>query len=102
VPAADRDDGNQLPQPRKLEPEVSAFIELHLPDPAAEVVINGRPTEQEGVKRTFESPPLKPGRASIYEIEARWQVNGRSFKDARTLAVEPGKRFQIDFTEPHQ
>lgn len=100
LPPADREDAAPLPPPRKLQLEEPAVIEVRLPDTTGEVAINGRPTRQAGATRIFESPPLAAGQVFLYDVKARWLSNGQPVEDARTLAVEAGKRFVVDFTEP--
>jgi uncharacterized protein (TIGR03000 family) len=111
LPPADREeeappprkvaDGQEtLPPPRKVQQDAVATIEVRLPDATAEVAINGRATQQSGTTRVFESPPLLAGQVFTYDVKARWLSNGRPVNDDRTLAVEGGKRFVVDFTEP--
>jgi uncharacterized protein (TIGR03000 family) len=90
----------EAPPPRKVQQEAPATIEVRLPDATAEVAINGGPTQQSGTIRVFESPPLSAGQVFTYDVKARWLSNGRPVNDDRTLAVEAGKRFVVDFTEP--
>jgi len=97
LPPADREE--EAPPPRKVQQEAPATIEVRLPDATAEVAINGRPTQQSGTIRVFESPPLSAGQVFTYDVKARWLSNGRPTNDDRTLAVEAGKRFVVDFTE---
>jgi uncharacterized protein (TIGR03000 family) len=98
LPPADREE--EAPPPRKLVAEAPAIIEVRLPDAAGEVAINGRPTQQTGTIRVFESPPLPARQVFLYDVKARWQGAGRPVVDDRTLAVEAGKRFVVDFTAP--
>ena len=51
-----------------------------------------------GIVRRQVGQPLEAGQVFLYDVQARWIVNGQPVRDARTLAVEAGKRFIVDFT----
>ena len=69
------------PSPEAAAPGGSALLILsvRVPQPAAEVFVNGVKTTQTGTDRTFESPPLDAGKQYKYELTARL---GRGRRDA--------------------
>jgi uncharacterized protein (TIGR03000 family) len=98
LPPAEREE--EAPPPRQLQADAPAIIEVRLPETTAALTINSQPTQQSGAMRVFESPPLTAGQVFLYDVRARWLNNGQPVEDARTLAVEAGKRFVVDFTDP--
>lgn len=88
-----------LPAPRPLPGNAAASVEVRVPDGAADVFFDGRATQQTGARRLFESPPLARGKSYSYEVRARWQENGQEVVRNRSVAVEPGQKVLIDFTQ---
>ena len=50
--------------------------------------------------RSFQSPPLTPGRRYAYEVRARWQANGRPVTQSREVRVTAGSNVEVDFPQP--
>lgn len=101
-PAAPAEDAapDQLPPPRKLNLDAAAQIDVRLSDESAAVSINGRETRQSGAARSFQTPALEAGQVFVYEVEARWRdSNGKLQRELRTVAVEAGKQFVVDFNQ---
>jgi len=74
----------------------SANVMVMLPNPTAQVWFNGAPTSQQGMQRTFFTPPLEPGNYS-YTVKARWMENGQQVERDRTVSVQPGQTVNVDF-----
>jgi uncharacterized protein (TIGR03000 family) len=75
-----------------------AHIEVVAPTPDAVLLFDGNPTRQTGTDRMFVSPPLRPGQAYHYTIEARWTVDGQPVDLSRTVTVTAGQSATVDFT----
>jgi uncharacterized protein (TIGR03000 family) len=92
VPALGQD---KKDAPAKAEP---VNIKITLPHTKALLTIQGQPTRQTGVERTFVSPPLEPGREYEYTMVAFWEPNNYT-KITRTKAikVKAGQNIEVDF-----
>ncbi|MBA4062710.1 MAG: hypothetical protein C0501_03210 [Isosphaera sp.] len=75
-------------------------LSVRVPQPAAEVFVDGVRTAQTGTDRVFESPVLEAGKEFRYEVTARW-VEGGAVREARRWATgTPGEVVRVDFTAP--
>ncbi len=77
-----------------------AHVQVHVPNPKAEVYFDGTKTQQHGTEREFVSPPLKLGRDYTYKIRVQWMENGQRRDQTRTVQVHPGQETTVDFTRP--
>ena len=77
--------------------EMSVFIDVSIPA-NAEISFDGAKTVQKGSRRSFVSPPLKPGSEYTYEIKAQWMENGREITRSRKIPVRAGERLAVDLT----
>jgi len=75
-------------------------LEIVLPDPAAEVRLDGRLLEGAGSDRWFATPPLEPNQLYKYAVTARWQKGGQTVTENRTATVKAGTSVTVDFTRP--
>jgi len=66
----------------------------------AELWFNGTKTTQTGPQREFVSPELTPGKNYSYEIKARWNENGKTVEQTRTVPVQANDWKTVDFTQP--
>lgn len=74
-----------------------ALIEVRCP-PDAEILFDGEETRQRGTdRRLFTSPPLEPGKRYHYDVEARWNQDGRTVKKTHTVPVRAGQPVTVDF-----
>jgi len=73
----------------------AAAITVILPDPNAQVWFDDTPTTQRGNERVFHTPALQQG--GTYTIKARWNENGRTVDQQRTVQVQPGQSATVDF-----
>jgi uncharacterized protein (TIGR03000 family) len=77
--------------------ERPAVIELRVPAQAT-VWFNGAKTSQEGADRAFQTPPLPPGSAYLYEVRARWSDDGTPVEQTKAIRVRAGERARIVFS----
>jgi uncharacterized protein (TIGR03000 family) len=83
-------------------PEVAgaARVEVIVPDPDAELVIDGRKSSKLGRQRSFESPKLERGQTVTYEIRASWTEGRQTVTQDRKVTLTAGDSKVIDFTRP--
>jgi uncharacterized protein (TIGR03000 family) len=74
----------------------TALLMVHVPADA-ELWVSGAATQQRGEWRSFVTPPLEKGRASTYEVHARWKQNGTDVERSREVQMQPGDRATVDF-----
>lgn len=86
--------------PRSTFPKDLAIVEVVVPDPDAEVLIDGRETSLRGRVRQFHAPGLERGYRYSYKVAVSWNQEGRRMSDARTVTVTPGEITQVDFSRP--
>lgn len=77
-----------------------ARLRVILPDPDAQIWVEGRKTNAAGQTRTFWSPPLSPGERYTYTVTAAWNQEGRIVTEERRVPVVAGNSTVIDFTRP--
>jgi uncharacterized protein (TIGR03000 family) len=63
----------------------------------AEVEVEGEKTKMTGGERSFESPPLEPGKKYLYTIKITWRDDGKVKTYTEKVAVQPGDEKTIDF-----
>ena len=56
-------------------------------------------TQQQGVDRIFESPPLEGNRDYSYTIKARWTKDGKPEERTRQVTVQPGQPVTVNFMD---
>jgi uncharacterized protein (TIGR03000 family) len=74
-----------------------ALLTVEVPTSSAEVWIEGQRMTQGGTVRAFQSPPLENGPRYHYTIRAKWEANGRTHDQTRTVRIEPGRQTTVDF-----
>lgn len=74
---------------------VSATVML--PNPSAELWIEGQQIDVRGTTERFVSPALDPGQSYTYTFRCRWTDNGRQFDRTKTFHVRAGDRLTVDF-----
>jgi uncharacterized protein (TIGR03000 family) len=85
------------PPARAIAPGGCLLVSVKVPQPAAEVFVDGAKTAQTGTDRTFESPPLEAGQRYSYTVTARWIENGRAVERSIQVTGEPGEVVRADF-----
>lgn len=76
------------------------ILSVKVPQPAAEVTVDGRKTSQTGTDRIFESPPLEAGKAYAYTVTARWVERGQVVEVSRSVTGVAGEVVRVDFGTP--
>lgn len=74
------------------------YISVKLPQPAAELLVDGVRTSQTGTDRLFESPVLAAGTKAHYELTARWVEGGVMREIKKAVVGVPGEVVRVDFT----
>lgn len=78
----------------------TAQITVHVPSANAEIWLDGQPTSQRGMQRTFVTPRLNAGSTYTYEIKARWMENGQPVEQTRSVRFQTGQTVRVDFNQP--
>jgi uncharacterized protein (TIGR03000 family) len=84
--------------PSTALPTEPAVIDVKLPDPDAEVWVEGSRTTQTGIDRRYVSPALSPGSDYVYAIRARWRdERGAIQVQQQNVVVQAGARVNVVF-----
>jgi uncharacterized protein (TIGR03000 family) len=75
-------------------------LSVKVPQPAAEVYVDGVKTTQTGTDRLFESPSVAAGTDVRYEMTARWVERGAVVERKKTVTGKPGEVVRVDFGSP--
>jgi uncharacterized protein (TIGR03000 family) len=75
-------------------------LSVKVPQPAAEVYVDGVRMNQTGTDRLYESPPLEAGQTYQYELMARWIEGGATLERKKAVTGKPGEVVRVDFTTP--
>lgn len=76
------------------------ILSVKVPQPAAEIFVDGVKTGQKGTDRLFESPVCPSGQEIRYEVTARWMEGGAIREEKRIATGTPGEVVRLDFTAP--
>jgi len=63
----------------------------------AQILVDGVPMTSTGPVRHFHSPPLTPGRDYSYNVEARWNDNGKEVTKTQKVSVSAGSHPTVNF-----
>jgi uncharacterized protein (TIGR03000 family) len=63
----------------------------------AKVLFDGKLTQQTGVKRTFLTPRLAPGKTYDYELKAEIVRGGQIISETKQISIRPGQTLHVDF-----
>lgn len=77
-----------------------ARLEVIVPDPNAEIWIQGAKTTTTGTRRVYVSPALSTGASYTYTVKGAWSRNGGMVTEQRNVPVTAGATAVIDFTRP--
>jgi uncharacterized protein (TIGR03000 family) len=86
--------------PAPAEPGGCLYLSVKVPQPAAEVYVDGVRTIQTGTDRIFESPPLDAGKEYRYQLTTRWVERGVTFEKTKVVTGKPGEVLRVDFNAP--
>lgn len=84
-----------VPLPPSLP--LTALLQVQVPADA-EVWLEGQKMRSTGLMRLYRSPPLDPAKGYVYEVHARWLIDGKPVEDVRRVAVRAGATLFVDFT----
>jgi uncharacterized protein (TIGR03000 family) len=79
--------------------DTTARVTVRVPADA-QVLFNDVLMTSTGAVREFSSPRLTPGQKYHYDVQAKWNENGREVTQTRQVAVSPGANVSVDFTAP--
>jgi uncharacterized protein (TIGR03000 family) len=79
--------------------DTSARISVKVPA-GARVSFDGTPTSSMGSVREFTSPPLTPNSRYTYQVQARWDENGREVTQTQQVEVRAGGHTDVSFPVP--
>jgi uncharacterized protein (TIGR03000 family) len=68
--------------------------------PTGRFFFDEAPTTESGTERTFATSPLEAGKTEAHIIRVRWQENGRTLEEKRTVEVTAGGNVRVGFTRP--
>jgi uncharacterized protein (TIGR03000 family) len=74
-----------------------ATMTVIVPTADAQVWFENTATTQQGMERSFESPPLEPNHNFNYTIKVRWLDNGQTITQERRVNVQAGQNSTINF-----
>jgi uncharacterized protein (TIGR03000 family) len=80
------------------EADNMAHLTLNVPTDA-QIFVDGTATSSTGPVRRFHSPPLTPGQNYTYNVEARWNDNGREVTQTQRVDVSAGARSNVNFPD---
>jgi uncharacterized protein (TIGR03000 family) len=83
------------PMPAALP--LTALLKVQVPE-NAEIWLEGQKMRSIGAQRHYRSPPLDPAKDYVYEVRARWLVDGKPYEDVRHVAIRAGATIAVDFT----
>ena len=89
--------GRAAPLPAGAKAGGAVILSVKVPQPAAEVLVNGKRTTQTGTDRIFESPPLDADETYTYVVTARWVERGQVVEVSRQVKGTPGEVVRVDF-----
>jgi len=78
----------------------SAMMRVIVPDPNAQVFLDGQPTSSTGNVRTYQTPPLTGAQTFTYHLRAVFMRNGQQTTEERTVVITPGQTTTVDFSRP--
>jgi uncharacterized protein (TIGR03000 family) len=85
--------------PNSADPSADAkpaVITLRVPAGAL-VQFDGVQTEQSGITRHFETPPLTPGRKYSYDMSVSWTDGGQTVVRKRRVSFQAGEHITLSF-----
>jgi uncharacterized protein (TIGR03000 family) len=74
-------------------------LRVLVPDASANVWIEGEQMSIQGPERLFVSPALETGRNYTYTVRASWMENGREISRTKSLDVQAGGEYVVNFHE---
>jgi uncharacterized protein (TIGR03000 family) len=78
----------------------SAMIRVIVPDPNAQIFLDGQRTSSTGNMRVYQTPPLAGAKTFSYQIRCVFMRNGQQVTEDRTVMITPGQTTTVDFSRP--
>jgi uncharacterized protein (TIGR03000 family) len=75
----------------------TATVMVRVATPNTQVWFDGTATSQQGMERSFYSPPLDSGSSYTYTVRARWTENGQAVDREQRVSVQAGQTANVDF-----
>ena len=88
-----------LPNGEEVVLPESATIEALLPNPNAQLWVDGKETVSRGATRRYATPPLQTGYQYTSTIKAVWQQDGELRTVERQVPLSANSRVVVDFTQ---
>jgi uncharacterized protein (TIGR03000 family) len=79
---------NAMPMENTVDPNAVTLV-AHVPE-NAQVWVEGNATTSRGGLRTYQSPPLAPGKTYSYTVRVAWVENGKVVSQTRHVPVKAG------------
>jgi uncharacterized protein (TIGR03000 family) len=80
----------------KAESSVSATLTVKLPA-EAKLTVDGTPCSLTSAVRTFDTPPLDPGRSYYYVLKAELMRDGQKREETQRVVISAGKKVTVEF-----
>jgi uncharacterized protein (TIGR03000 family) len=88
----------RVPPPAPAQQE--ARLQVFLPDPNAQVWLDGYKTTSTGAQRLYITPPLERGSTYAYTLRVSWGQGAGAARAERQVQVRAGQTAVVDFTRP--
>lgn len=75
------------------------YLSVTVPQPAAEVLVDGVKTSMTGTDRLYESPPLTGDKEYAYDVVVRWIEGGATMERKKTVTGKPGEVVRVDLSK---
>jgi uncharacterized protein (TIGR03000 family) len=82
------------------KPGGSMILSVKVPQPTAELLVDGVKTGQTGTDRIFAGPPVEIGKEAKYLVTVRWIERGAIREKTMIATGVPGEVVRVDFTAP--
>jgi len=79
-----------------------ATVDVRVPASDALIWVDGNPTKQSGMDRSYVTPLLPTKEAHAYNFRARWMGKDGMVEETRRVEVRGGDRVMVDFTRPQE
>src|SRR4051812_3720305 len=87
-----------VPAQSDLNAPQRAHVTVQLPADA-KLYVEGVLCPKTGATRSFDSPPIQPGRSYSYELRAEIERDGKTVADTKTIKVRPGQTTELDWRD---
>jgi uncharacterized protein (TIGR03000 family) len=78
--------------------DTTAHITVRVPA-NTDVWVNGVKMNSTGLVREYQSPPLTPGKGYHYEVRVRWEANGQTVTQTKSVPIAAGAHVTVSFPD---